>query len=101
MSPKKRTSGNGERSGGGKKQKSDLPSVPADALALPHMVIFDAWVTLDRETLMMYLRMCLWCDNFKNLRLVVLRNTHLKDVGKTIDVFLNEKLKEPVLSLEF
>lgn len=50
MPPKRRTSGN---TGGGavKKIKAghDVPTVPADALVLPHMALFDTWANLGKH----------------------------------------------------
>ena len=48
MPPKKRTSGSGGGAGGAKKAKKggDLPSIAPDALKLPHMHLFDAWLNL-------------------------------------------------------
>lgn len=45
MAPKKRTSGGAQQPQKQKKAKAG-EGVPADALALPHMVLFETWLIL-------------------------------------------------------
>ena len=46
MAPKKRPSDGSQSAKRQKKTTGDLPGVPADALALPHLKIFEQWAPL-------------------------------------------------------
>ena len=61
MAPKKRTSG-GAGGSKPKKGKTDAPGVPPDALALPHMKLFDDWASLSKKWADVYLSfLCFSC----------------------------------------
>lgn len=48
MAPKKRPSDQSQGPGGRRQRTKghELPGVPADALAMPHMAIFEKWMPL-------------------------------------------------------